>query len=185
MNTQILFKLALPFTVGVSILTTSFAVKASTISTVSSLQSSAPMQSNGQSRLARLPVTDHRDKLELAARRAIGGQEIRDFEVDGHRFHIKPVRITRYRDQSFASGSLSHILRFRPDDRVYYKIEKQNGVVQKAEITGIKRGGFRSIVGVKHLIPRGFLVTQLLEKLLNGTWEGAAEAIVVQIAAEL
>lgn len=122
--------------------------------------------------------------LENAVDDALRGKERKDIEVDGHDFHIKPIKVERSRNGRIeATGRLSHDIRFRPDDQVDYKVVKDNGKVLEAEVTGIDRGGLSSVVekfdtDVASTIAKG-------GKLLDGEWEGAARQIVAVVAARL
>lgn|SRR5690606_7882458 len=118
-----------------------------------------------------------------AASAALHGPERKKLKVDGHHFNVKPAQVTEHAGVLTLIGTLSHHIRFRPDDQVRYHVVKENGTVSEAEVTGIDRGGLSSLVkkldeDIASTIAKG-------GDLLDGDWEGAARQIVAVVAARL
>jgi hypothetical protein len=66
---------------------------------------------------------DDGEPLMAAARAAVCGPEIKKHQINGHRFNIKPATINRWEGRTtFVGGQISHHLRWRFDDQVYYTI---------------------------------------------------------------
>lgn len=132
------------------------------------------------------------------------GQETKKVKTyDGHHFNIKPVKATRLGSGGFSvTGQLSHHLRLRTDDQYYYTIEiDRAGTILKID-EKIDRGGLTTML-LK--LPVGEIVQtysgnkipapvankgieeagRWLGKKLDGSWEGAARKVVVQIGMQV
>jgi hypothetical protein len=76
---------------------------------------------------------------------AIFGPEIKEVEISGHEFNVKPVSIRIYRDELSVFGQLSHHLTGREDDQLFYSFRKKAGVVSpnfaEGMILSIQEGG--------------------------------------------
>ncbi len=136
-----------------------------------------------------IPLQNSMDK---AVQAALGGPEIKKLNVLGHEFNVKPAGITKKNELTVVDGQISHHLSWRPDDQLYYHIEKENGEVKKVEIK-IDRGGWTSLsapfiatLAEKNDIPITLeMIQELGQKLgsyIDGKWEYAAETIVSTIA---
>ena len=136
-----------------------------------------------------IPLQNSMDK---AVQAALVGPEIKKLNVLGHEFNVKPAGITKKNELTVVDGQISHHLSWRPDDQLYYHIEKENGEVKKVEIK-IDRGGWTSLsapfiatLAEKNDIPITLeMIQELGQKLgsyIDGKWEYAAETIVSTIA---
>lgn len=123
---------------------------------------------------------------------ALVGPEKKKLKVFNHEFNVKPIERV---SPAKAVGHISHHLSFRPDDQVYYAIEKQNGVIGKIDIE-INRGGWAPIAapiisalgqyygGVAIPPDQVEDVGRKLGAILDGSWERAAQALIGYIAAD-
>jgi hypothetical protein len=66
---------------------------------------------------------DDSGPLMGAAKAAICGPEIKKHKINGHRFNVKQATINTWDGRTtFVGGQLSHVLRWRFDDQIYYTI---------------------------------------------------------------
>lgn len=139
-----------------------------------------------------IPVQNN---MDLSVQAALFGPEIKKVDVFGHEFNVKPAYISKEDHVTIVNGQISHHLSWRPDDQLYYRIEKENGEVKKIEIE-IDRGGWSSISTPFLLILAEYagvtITPDLLEKIgrqmgefIDGKWEYAAEAIISNIALQV
>jgi hypothetical protein len=130
---------------------------------------------------------------------------------DGHEFNIKPVTVIRRPGERYlVRGQLSHHLRLRKDDQYHYEIVIDGvGTVRRFDET-INRGGITSTVlqlrvgdhlrqkisgppapGSRFRLPpnvtRALIATagHWFGRKLDGSWEGAARKVALQIAAQV
>jgi len=123
---------------------------------------------------------------------------------DDHEFNIKAVTVIPIgaRRGFYVNGQLSHHLRFRKDDQYYYKITiDRAGNILNIDET-INRGGLTRMVlklpvgeavqkYSKGIIPAGVTEKIILKagtwlgRKLDGSWEGAARKIVIQIGMQV
>lgn len=127
--------------------------------------------------------------LRTASRAAIYGPEVKKLKVAGHEFNVKKAKIVHDHMGTRITGQISHHLSLRPDDQLYYTIQKIDGTVRSVEIK-IDRGGLTPYVtkfAVKYLGLK-FAETDIRNFLSNigqkidGKWESAAELIVTSVA---
>jgi hypothetical protein len=146
-------------------------------------------------------VRDHRTKddpvlqaaLAKAVNAALKGPEIKGLKVAGHDFNVKKASITGNSKLATIKGQISHRLTLRPDDQVYYTIQKSGSKVTSAHIQ-IKRGGLTSLINypgkrLQSLVGIGIVLDPGFESLLrawggnaDGAWESSAELIVSAVA---
>lgn len=142
--------------------------------------------------------------FEKAMTAALKGPEQKKLKIEKHEFNVKPVKITREGNKIIVSGEdghqISHRLRFRPDDQVFYAFEKEGGIVRDLEVE-IKEGGLIALVKkTKKVIEIALEVIEILKKegksdevvseagfqetkrLLDGTWQGEANFLIANIA---
>jgi hypothetical protein len=132
------------------------------------------------------PHTSHARTYKTLNQGVIGslaGSEVKWVKVDGHVFHIKPVRIVRTGNKVSASGQISHHLSGRPDDQISYTIVKRGDRIIQASVTGIVRGGLASIFTEEGTDERE--AAQAAGRLIDGSWEGACRQIVAALAVSL
>jgi len=130
------------------------------------------------------------NSFQAAVNAALHGPEIKKVKVFGHHFNVKPAEITRTGTKVTAAGQISHHLRWRRDDQVYYYIEKEGGTVKKIELR-IDRGGWApiagAILGALTPVSAGTItdIGRALGGVIDGSWQGAAQAIIVGVASQL
>ena len=131
--------------------------------------------------------------MDDAIKAAIDGPQKKKLKVFDHHFNIKPVEIKRDGDRITVNGHISHHLRWRRDDQVYYRIIKDGNKVIKIE-RDINRGGWAGmaapivaavgtyLTGVP--IPPGEVekVGRTIGSAVDGSWEGACDAIIANVA---
>ncbi|GLC90255.1 methyltransferase [Lysinibacillus piscis] len=136
--------------------------------------------------------TPLQNSMDMAIQAALVGPEMKKLNILGHEFNVKPVVISRKDNLISVNGEISHHLSWRPDDQLYYRIEKENGEIKKVEIK-IERGGWTSLsapflaaLAQKNDIPLTLEtiqeIGQKLGSFIDGRWEYAAESIVSTIA---
>lgn len=132
--------------------------------------------------------------MELAIDSALHGPERKKLKILGHHFNVKPAEITRSGSRVTADGQISHHLRLRPDDQVYYHITRSGNVIKKINMH-IVRGGITRILvplsplaalfGVPLTPDMVERVGRELGRLADGSWEAACQAIILNIADRL
>jgi hypothetical protein len=145
-----------------------------------------------------LPLTVHANSgpIETAVQSALNGPEKKKIKIFDHEFNIKQVEIIREGDRIIASGQISHVLRFRRDDQVYYRIIKEGDKIIEVS-RDINRGGFAG-VAAPILAAGGSYFTgtpippdevekvfRALGNAVDGSWESAADFIISSIALRL
>lgn len=140
-------------------------------------------------------------KKELAA--ALKGPELKEVKINGHEFNIKPVSYRIHEDEIIVFGQLSHSLRFRTDDQIWYAFKKKGNVVTPSDpvkmIVQTSIGGaIATILRFKKIaIPIaaifGVDATNFFDDLENnseklsfidfdGGWESAAKSFLIELA---
>jgi len=126
-------------------------------------------------------------KLRKATRAAIYGPETK-IKINGHEFTVKQASMRTTANIATYHGTISHQLSLRPDDQMYYTIQKSEGKVVSVRIS-ISRGGLAPIVGAiaANLGPKYASdgVESFLSSLgaqMDGSWESAARLIVTSIS---
>lgn len=133
--------------------------------------------------------------LDDVARAAINGPEIKKLKVVGHEFNIKKADVSRMPNgDRKIIGQISHHLRMRKDDQIYYTIIKdKKGKIIKMEKVVERGGGTRTLLPVIQAagiyagkpIPANAIKSlgDSFGQLSDGEWEKAASIIVDHIAA--
>lgn len=133
------------------------------------------------------------DPIAVAMRAALYGPEVKKLKVYGHKFNVKPVTIQRDRTGIIVNGQISHHLRFRPDDQVYYIISKSGNRVSSVS-RKIARGGWAGIVApIASVVGSYFTgvpippdkietIGHAIGRAQDGSWEGASDAIIANVA---
>ncbi|HLT48102.1 MAG TPA: hypothetical protein VK002_12790 [Rubricoccaceae bacterium] len=127
-----------------------------------------------------------------AASAALHGPERKKLKVDGHHFNVKPAQVTEHAGVLTLIGTLSHHIRFRPDDQVSYRVRVRRGRIEEVHVE-INRGGLAPLAGpVASAVGAYFGVTippeeaegafQKLGQATDGRWESAAQALIAGIA---
>jgi hypothetical protein len=137
--------------------------------------------------------------LEEAMRAAMRGPEKKKLKIFDHHFNVKPVerqQNTPKNGQVTAIGHLSHHLSGRSDDQIYYRIVKEGDRIILID-RQITRGGWAPIAApiiaaagtylTGAPIPRGQVeaIGRSLGKAVDGSWEGAADFIIANVALRL
>jgi len=130
--------------------------------------------------------------VEEALEAALHGPEKKKLKIFGHHFNVKPIEISVGGETTTIFGQLSHHLRWRPDDQVYYTIVKEHGAVISIE-RKIRRGGWVpiiarivAVVGAIFQVPIppdevesvGFGI----KDLIDGSWVSVADFLIAQVA---
>jgi hypothetical protein len=121
--------------------------------------------------------------LRKAARAAIYGPAVK-LKVSGHEYTVKEARMNSNRGIMTIQGQISHHLSLRPDDQLFYTIEKADGKVLSVRIS-ISRGGLAPVVAyLAGPISGGTIesVLSLSGQALDDYWESAARLMVTSIA---
>jgi hypothetical protein len=133
--------------------------------------------------------------FETAMKAALEGPEKKKLKIFGHEFNIKPVEIMRNKGEITVVGQMSHHLKWRRDDQVYYRITKKGDTVKDIQVN-IDRGGFAPVAapivsalgayvsGGSITVPPNKVeqVGRSLGKAVDGSWEQAAQFLIVNIA---
>jgi hypothetical protein len=127
--------------------------------------------------------------LTKAADAALKGPDTH-VKVNGHDFIVKQAKVSTFSGTLIITGQISHQLTARPDDQVYYIINKR-GDTPKLVKFDIKRGGIASIVAYPSKLVNDAFGTSLatpIERTLrdlgakiDGSWESSADLIVACI----
>ncbi len=126
------------------------------------------------------------DGLDDVVQRAIEGEEVRDVEVGGHDFHIKPISVVLRPRKSLATGQISHIRPWIPDDQVYYRITIPAGGVEPEIEIKTKKGGLRPFIRwTKVLGDVEGLPQKIDEALDSDDWAPALNSILWAIATQI
>ena len=151
----------------------------------------------GHLRSDAIPRTD--PVTERAMTAIFHGPEVKKLNVRGHEFNMKPAGRTVRGGVTTLTGYFSHHLGFgRRDDQVHYTIQVRGRTIRSIE-TKVKRGGIwktipvgamnraiGNVVGVKPLPTRApALLAGGLGRLLDGSWEGAAQYLIATAAVRL
>jgi hypothetical protein len=133
------------------------------------------------------------DPMEDAVKAALNGPEKKGISLFGHGFNVKKVEsISWVGGLTIITGQISHRLKRRLDDQFYYTIVKQDGGI-KDIMKKIDRGGWTSIVapilstgaalfGVPITRDQIESIGRELGTLFDGSWESAAQILVMNIA---
>jgi hypothetical protein len=155
------------------------------------------------------------NNLERAISAALEGPEARDLRIVDYRFNVKRAHITNNGDGSITveggeNNYISRRRRGRPNDRIYYRFDKDGDGKIKNERFSTERGGWRAVrdrhgdriagaIGVvAEFVPYGTAVRRganiantvipvrarerLESDLLDGSWEGEARFLIANIA---
>lgn len=142
------------------------------------------------------------ERLSITSKVILQGPERKKFKIGGrHRFNIKPGNLVRHPLHGMVvslSGQISHCLRFRPDDQVYYTVKFTDGMPSLPPDIGIDRGGIANVVktmismiaidevsvfGIK-ISPKNLpSIATEISKIVEGRgWEGVVAAIITHAA---
>lgn len=130
-----------------------------------------------------------------AMKAALCGPERKKIEIFGHKFNVKPVEITREGQEITVVGQISHHLTARRDDQIYYRITKEGNTVKEIQVN-IERGGWAPIAAPiisvlsTYITGGGFTIPpekietvgRTLGRAIDGSWEQAAQFLIVNIA---
>ena len=131
--------------------------------------------------------------MENAMDAALKGPEKKKLKVFDHHFNVKPIEINRQGGRIIVNGHISHHLRWRRDDQIYYRIIKEGNKIIKVE-RDINRGGWAGLAApfvaaagtyfTGKPIPPGEVekIGRAVGKAVDGSWEGACDAIIANVA---
>ena len=135
--------------------------------------------------------------MEGALKHAFEGPGKEKYKLLGHKFNVKKMNITRDGNTVTATGTFNHYLTMRPDDKVLYRIVKENGAIKDVKVK-IRDGGFSGLVGQAGSILGAYfgvpLSAEQVEKASRavGTavtassgWQDVVEAFVSEVALRL
>lgn len=122
--------------------------------------------------------------LEKALKAIFKGPEIKKLKIEKHEFNFKPIEIIRKNGRIFVNGNdghqISHHLRFRPDDQVFYEFEvSSDGKIENVEIK-ISEGSEKLKRWLDKADEAIILITALVGSL--GAKSDAAEELIKQVA---
>ena len=134
---------------------------------------------------------------------ALNGPEVKLVNIKGHEFNVKPISYRIHNDEVTIFGQLSHCLRFRTDDQVWYSFKKKGNKIIPADpekmVVEKEDGGLLKTIG-KLKDVGGFIggffgigankFFDLLENQsgnldfidFDGDWEGAAKSFFSDLA---
>ena len=133
------------------------------------------------------------DPLAKAMKKAIYGKGKEHVKIFDHDFNIKEAGINTVGNKTIITGQISHRLRWRRDDQLYYTIIKENGVIKDIKYS-VNRGGLIGLAapiisalgtfysGVPIPPDKIESVGRSLGKYVEGDWEKVAQFIVTNIA---
>jgi hypothetical protein len=134
--------------------------------------------------------------VQRAIDAAFNGPEVKKLKIFDHEFNIKPMEIIREGDSETARGHISHHLSFRPDDQVYFTIDKVREVITRIDVK-INRGGYTSIIapiasalgtyftGVPIPPDKVEEVGRSLGTVIDGRWDSVAHYLIAEFALRL
>lgn len=144
------------------------------------------------------------DGFRAAMRAALEGPEKKDVEWTkfGHDFNVKKVDVKRNGDTIEIDGQdghhISHRLRFRPDDQVFYKCRvKSDGTVENLEVNiksslDVIKQWFEIVGKLADILSKDdgksdsfdtITPAPGTEELIDGEWRGDAEFLIANIIA--
>lgn len=120
------------------------------------------------------------DALSQCVMAALYGPEKKSLKIFDHEFHCKPVaQVALSGGGTQFAGQLSHALRFRPDDQLYYQFVIQNGVLVTDSLKiRIKEGGFDDIAGLAGQAVAAYYGVQVSPEQAATYWDKAAKSVV-------
>jgi hypothetical protein len=131
--------------------------------------------------------------MDAAIQAALYGPEKKGVSIFSHGFNVKPAEFGRHGSKLTVTGQISHRLKSRPDDQLYYTIFLEQAVLKNIQ-SKIDRGGWTPIAapiisglaayfgGVAVTPDQVASVGRALGRLYDGSWESAADLIVATIA---
>ncbi|MFT4142759.1 MAG: methyltransferase [Bacillus sp. (in: firmicutes)] len=136
--------------------------------------------------------TTSANNLNKAIQSTLLGPEIEKLKVFDHEFNVSQAAIFKMGNQTVVNGKMEHHLSYRPNDQIYYRFTKENGVIKGLEIK-IERGGWTKITApiLTILAPYfGMTITserltqmgQQLGEIIDGKWENSMEAIIAAMS---
>lgn len=131
--------------------------------------------------------------MNKAVKAAIDGPAIKKEKVYDHEFNIKKAEKTTEGSRLIVTGHISHHLRWRPDDQVYYTIVKEGNKIISID-RKINRGGLAPIAAPIVAAIGTYLtgtpippeqveeVGRAIGAVVDKKWETASDAIIANIA---
>jgi len=136
--------------------------------------------------------------FEASMEAGLYGPEKKKIGIYGHEFNVKPMRCSVVDKGTIScQGQISHHLSYRPDDQVYYTIEKEGNTIKSIR-KSIDRGGLTPLVApiasmFEFRSPDGTIkakltpeqakeILQKLGTLYDGRWEYASDFIIANLA---
>jgi hypothetical protein len=135
----------------------------------------------------------HAGPMDDAMTAALKGPEKKKLKVYDHHFNVKPVEIKREGSKIIVSGHISHHLRWRRDDQVYYQIVKKGNKVISVK-RQMARGGWAGVAAPIVAAAGTYLtgkpippdkveaIGRAIGRAQDGSWEGACDAIIANVA---
>lgn len=131
--------------------------------------------------------------MEDAMKASFRGPEKKNLRIYDHGFNVKKVEIKREGAKITINGHISHHLRWRRDDQVYYQIVKKGDKVISVK-RQISRGGWAGIAAPIIAAAGTYLtgtpippdkveaIGRAIGRAQDGSWEGACDAIIANVA---
>lgn len=130
--------------------------------------------------------------LNEAIQAALVGPERRDIDIRGHGFNVKPVDRQMVNQVFHIWGQISHKLRWRPDDQIYFHIVKTGDIVTSVD-RQINRGGWGKILDPIGVVAGAYFGVPIPPGAVNGAvdaiarinpdgWEQACDMIIAAVA---
>ena len=133
--------------------------------------------------------------LNEAVHAAIHGPERQDIDIRGHGFNVKPITRQDVNGVLHAWGQISHKLKFRPDDQVFFHLQKKDGMMQIVD-RELNRGGWQKLAGPASSVIAAYFGVPLAPEAVSGVmnsiadinpsgWEQACDMIIASVALHL
>jgi len=147
---------------------------------------------------AQVKLKKYKGHMEAAVTAVFGHRPAKNLKVGWTNlkdtFHIYPGKVVVRDKLVTMKGRISHVLKWRPDDQIYYKITKNDGVITSIQ-TKYNRGGFSKLVRKYGKFVYPFIdnrvpllnrknIVAALRKLgkIDSSWEGMVGSILSRVA---
>jgi len=118
------------------------------------------------------------EKMERAMKAVFGKKQVKKLKIKGHKFNVKPAKFTSSEKTFIIKGQISHCLKWRDDDQVYYTIKMDMAGritdlqinVKKSKLQRVLKAGWK-------------VVKEILRKKAEEKWANTSQKL--SISAEL
>lgn len=148
------------------------------------------------------------EKMERAMKAVFGKKQVKKLKIKGHEFNVKPAKFQTSGKKFIIKGQISHRLRWRDDDQVYYTIEMDMSgritdlqiKVKKSKVQSVLKAGWKVVKEIlrkkaeekwgntsqklsfsDELKAREEAIKLAEKKIGTGGWEKAAACIIANV----